>query len=57
MPLRRIDEIPPETVGFEAIGEVDDDAWEGASGSVHRHRRSMRKASDCRYGNTKKEEE
>jgi hypothetical protein len=28
MPLRRIDEMPPGTIGFEAIGEVEDDDWE-----------------------------
>jgi hypothetical protein len=28
MPLRGIDEMPPGTIGFEAIGEVDDDDWE-----------------------------
>jgi hypothetical protein len=26
--LRRIDEMPAGTVGFEAIGDVDDDDWE-----------------------------
>jgi hypothetical protein len=29
MPLRRIDDMPPGTLGFEAIGEVEDDDWEG----------------------------
>ena len=28
MPLRRIDDMPPGTIGFEAIGEVEDDDWE-----------------------------
>lgn len=28
--LRRITEMPPGTVGFEAIGEVEDDDWEDA---------------------------
>jgi hypothetical protein len=28
MPLRRIDEMPPGPIGFEAIGEVEDDDWE-----------------------------
>jgi hypothetical protein len=28
MPLRRIDEMPPGTIGFEAIGDVEDDDWE-----------------------------
>ena len=28
MSLRRIDDMPPGTVGFEAIGEVEDDDWE-----------------------------
>ena len=28
MSLRRIDEMPPGTIGFEAIGEVEDDDWE-----------------------------
>jgi hypothetical protein len=27
MPLRRIDEMLPGTVGFEAIGEVEDAVW------------------------------
>jgi hypothetical protein len=26
--LRRIEEMPPGTIGFEAIGEVEDDDWE-----------------------------
>jgi hypothetical protein len=26
--LRRIEEMPPDTLGFEAIGEVEDDDWE-----------------------------
>ena len=26
--LRRIDDMPPGTIGFEAIGEVEDDDWE-----------------------------
>jgi hypothetical protein len=28
MPLRKIDDMPPGTIGFEAIGEVEDDDWE-----------------------------
>ena len=28
MPLRRIDDMPAGTIGFEAIGEVEDDDWE-----------------------------
>jgi stage II sporulation SpoAA-like protein len=28
MSLRRIDDMPPGTIGFEAIGEVEDDDWE-----------------------------
>ncbi len=28
MALRRIDDMPPGTIGFEAIGEVEDDDWE-----------------------------
>ena len=28
MPLRRINDMPPGTIGFEAIGEVEDDDWE-----------------------------
>jgi SpoIIAA-like len=28
MSLRRIDDVPPGTIGFEAIGEVEDDDWE-----------------------------
>jgi SpoIIAA-like len=28
--LRRITDMPPGTVGFEAIGEVEDDDWEDA---------------------------
>jgi hypothetical protein len=28
MPLRQIDDMPPGTIGFEAIGEVEDDDWE-----------------------------
>lgn len=30
MSLRRIDDMPPGTIGFEAIGEVEDDDWERA---------------------------
>ncbi len=26
--LRRIDDMPPGTIGYEAIGEVEDDDWE-----------------------------
>src|SRR5690242_1347038 len=26
--LRRIDDMPPATIGFEAVGEVEDDDWE-----------------------------
>lgn len=26
--LRRMSEMPPGTIGFEAIGEVEDDEWE-----------------------------
>jgi len=26
--LKRIDDMPPDTIGFEAIGEVEDDDWE-----------------------------
>lgn len=26
--LRRIDDMPPGTIGFEAVGEVEDDDWE-----------------------------
>lgn len=26
--LRRITDVPPGTIGFEAVGEVDDDDWE-----------------------------
>jgi hypothetical protein len=28
--LRRMSEMPPGTIGFEAIGEVEDDDWEEA---------------------------
>ena len=28
MSLRRIDDMPPGTLGFEAVGEVEDDDWE-----------------------------
>ncbi|HEY6653765.1 MAG TPA: STAS/SEC14 domain-containing protein [Solirubrobacterales bacterium] len=28
MSLRRIEDMPPGTIGFEAIGEVEDDDWE-----------------------------
>ena len=28
MSLRRLDDMPPGTIGFEAIGEVEDDDWE-----------------------------
>jgi hypothetical protein len=28
MSLRRIEDMPPGTVGFEAVGEVEDDDWE-----------------------------
>jgi hypothetical protein len=28
--LRRIDDMPAGTIGFEAIGEVEDDDWEDA---------------------------
>jgi hypothetical protein len=28
--LRRMTEMPPGTIGFEAIGEVEDDDWEEA---------------------------
>jgi hypothetical protein len=28
--LRRMTEMPPGTIGFEAIGEVEDDDWEQA---------------------------
>jgi hypothetical protein len=28
--LRRITDMPPGTIGFEAIGEVEDDDWEEA---------------------------
>ena len=31
-PLRRIDEMQPGTIGFEAIGEVEDDDWEEQAG-------------------------
>ena len=30
MMLRRMKEMPPGTIGFEAIGEVEDDDWEEA---------------------------
>ena len=26
--LRRIEDMPADTIGFEAIGEVEDDDWE-----------------------------
>lgn len=28
MSLRRIEDMPPGSIGFEAIGEVEDDDWE-----------------------------
>jgi SpoIIAA-like len=28
MSLRRVEEMPPGTIGFEAIGQVEDDDWE-----------------------------
>jgi hypothetical protein len=28
--LRRMSDLPPGTIGFEAIGEVEDDDWEDA---------------------------
>jgi hypothetical protein len=35
--LRRIDDMPTGTIGFEAIGEVEDDDWEHAVEPVMRH--------------------
>jgi stage II sporulation SpoAA-like protein len=34
--LRRIDGMPPETIGFEASGEVEDDDWEDVAEPVLR---------------------
>jgi SpoIIAA-like len=34
--LRRIDDMPPGTIGFEAVGEVEDDDWERAVDPVLR---------------------
>jgi hypothetical protein len=34
--LRRIDDMPPGTIGFEAVGEVEDDDWEETVGPVLR---------------------
>jgi hypothetical protein len=35
--LRRLDDMPPGTIGFEAIGEVEDDDWEHAVEPVLRN--------------------
>ena len=35
--LRRIDDMPAGTIGFEAIGEVEDDDWEHSVEPVLRH--------------------
>jgi hypothetical protein len=35
--LRRIDDMPAGTIGFEAVGEVEDDDWEQAVEPVLRH--------------------
>src|SRR4051794_40960595 len=35
--LRRMDDMPTGTIGFEAIGEVEDDDWEQAVEPVLRH--------------------
>lgn len=34
--LRRIDAMPPDTIGFEAGGEVEDDDWEDVAEPVLR---------------------
>ena len=34
--LRRMDDMPPGTLGFEAVGEVEDDDWERAVEPVRR---------------------
>jgi hypothetical protein len=35
--LRRMDDMPTGTIGFEAVGEVEDDDWEKAVEPVLRH--------------------
>ena len=35
--LRRITDMPAGTIGFEAVGEVEDDDWEDAVEPVLRH--------------------
>lgn len=34
--LRRIDDMPPDTIGFEGSGEVEDDDWEDVAEPVLR---------------------
>src|SRR3954465_9400832 len=36
--LRRIDDMPTGTIGFTAVGEVEDDDWEGAAEPLLRQR-------------------
>ena len=42
--LRRMTDMPAGTIGFEAIGEVEDDDWEdaGRTGAATRDRRGAR---------------
>ena len=49
MPLQRIDEMPPGTIGFEAIGEVEDDDWEEQVEPLLRPSAAMAKPELGRY--------
>lgn len=35
--LRRVTDMPSGTIGFEAVGEVEDDDWEDTVEPVLRH--------------------
>ena len=45
--LRRITDMPAGTIGFEAVGEVEDDDWEDAVEPVLRRRSPRDARSAC----------
>ena len=45
--LRRMPDMPPGTIGFEAVGEVEDDDWEEAVEPVLRGRSPTVGRSGC----------
>jgi hypothetical protein len=44
--LRRITDMPAGTIGFEAVGDVEDDDWEDTVEPVLRDENAMKADSD-----------